>query len=147
MTRVLAQGTFDILHPGHIHYLREAASLGEQLHVIIARRENVTHKPAPVVPGAQRRELVAALEMVDHAHLGAEDDIFQLVEDIDPDLLVLGHDQHHDPAKLETEFRRREIDCRIKRATKREANQEELLSTGRIIERILTQRGENYNSS
>jgi len=47
---VVAQGTFDILHPGHLHYLREAAAMGDELHVIIARSTNVTHKAPPIVP-------------------------------------------------------------------------------------------------
>ena len=35
MRRVVAQGTFDLLHPGHLHYLEEAASIGDELHVIV----------------------------------------------------------------------------------------------------------------
>ena len=70
MTRVLAQGTFDVLHPGHLHYLEEAAAMGEELHVIVARSDNVTHKPEPIVPETQRREMVAALDPVDAARLG-----------------------------------------------------------------------------
>ena len=70
MTRVLAQGTFDVLHPGHLHYLEEAAAMGETLHVIVARSDNVTHKPEPVdearlghtedffVPGARRTSVM-----------------------------------------------------------------------------------------
>jgi len=46
-TRAVAQGTFDILHPGHVHYLEDAATYGDELHVIVARGENVTHKAPP----------------------------------------------------------------------------------------------------
>src|SRR6056297_2381984 len=94
--RVIAQGTFDILHPGHVHYLADAASYGDELHVIIARRENVTHKAKPVLADRQRRDMVAALDVVDEAHLGHREDIFVPIERIDPDYVVLGHDQHHD---------------------------------------------------
>ena len=76
MSRVVAQGTFDILHPGHVHYLQDARSMGDTLHVIVARQSNVTHKPDPVVPGPQRVEMVAALDPVDHARLGHPADIF-----------------------------------------------------------------------
>ncbi|MEF8827161.1 MAG: adenylyltransferase/cytidyltransferase family protein, partial [Halapricum sp.] len=62
--RVVAQGTFDLLHPGHLYYLREAASMGEELHVIVARRENVTHKDPPIVPDRQRQTMVEALDPV-----------------------------------------------------------------------------------
>ena len=72
MIRVVAQGTFDLLHPGHLHYLEEAASMGDELRVIVARGDNVTHKPEPVVPDAQRREMVAALDPVDVADAGID---------------------------------------------------------------------------
>lgn len=140
--RVVAQGTFDILHPGHVHYLREAARLGE-LHVIIARRENVTHKPKPIVPDEQRRRMVEALDPVTEAHLGHREDIFVPIERIQPDLIVLGYDQHHDADGIRAALEARGIDCAVERASAREPKYEgELLSTGRIIERIIRERVE-----
>lgn len=141
MTTVIAQGTFDLLHPGHVHYLEEAASMGETLHVIVARQTNVTHKDPPVLCDHQRRDMVEALEMVDHAHVGHESDIFVPIEQIDPDVIVLGHDQHHDEDAIAAELERRGIDCTLRRASAREPQyDDELLSTGRIIDRILEQR-------
>ena len=140
-TTVIAQGTFDILHPGHLHYFSEAASLGDALHVIIARRENVTHKEKPILPDRQRRDMVAALEMVDEAHLGHTEDIFVPIERIDPDCIVLGHDQHHDESAIVDALAARGIDCEVRRASAREPKYEgELLSTGRIVDRILDRR-------
>ncbi len=141
MTRVVAQGTFDILHPGHVHYLREAAAMGEELHVIVARAENVDHKDAPICPGAQRRDVVAALEMVDDARLGNEADIFAPIEELQPDVIALGHDQHHDPEAIERELGERGIDCAVRRASGREPRYpEEMLSTRLIVERVLDRR-------
>ncbi|MFB6128227.1 MAG: adenylyltransferase/cytidyltransferase family protein [Halorhabdus sp.] len=141
MTTVVAQGTFDLLHPGHLHYLREAAAMGEDLHVIVARRENVTHKDPPILPNEQRREMVAALDPVDEAVVGHDDDIFVPVERIDPDVLVLGYDQHHDRADIADALAERGIDCVVRRASQYEPDYEEaILSTGRIIDRILEQR-------
>lgn len=138
---VIAQGTFDILHPGHLHYLREAAAMGDVLHVIIARRENVTHKRRPVLPDRQRRDMVAALDPVDSALLGDKEDIFVPIERIDPDVIVLGHDQHHDEAGIESALAERGIDCAVKRASGREPGFDgEVLSTGTIIDRICEQR-------
>jgi FAD synthetase len=140
-TTVIAQGTFDLLHPGHVHYLRDAASMGDQLHVIVARRDNVTHKEKPVLADRQRREMVAALEMVDHAHLGNEDDIFVPIERIRPDVIVLGFDQHHDEDAIAAALADRGLDCRVERASARQRRFEgELLSTGAIIDRILDRR-------
>jgi FAD synthetase len=142
MTTVVAQGSFDLLHPGHLHYLREAKAMGDELHVILARSANVTHKPGPVVPGPQRVEMVDALKPVDHARLGHPADIFVPIEEIRPDVIALGHDQHHDEAAIEAAAAERGVDLEVRRASPREpAADDELLSTGRIIQKILTERG------
>jgi FAD synthetase len=142
-TRAIAQGTFDILHPGHVHYFEEAAALADELHVIIARSENVTHKARPIVPDRQRRDVVAALDVVDEAHLGDTEDIFVPIERIDPDVVVLGHDQHHDERDIQRALDDRGIDCTVERASAREAKyDDELLSTGDIVDRILAERGD-----
>ncbi|MFB6281759.1 MAG: adenylyltransferase/cytidyltransferase family protein [Haloferacaceae archaeon] len=141
--RVVAQGTFDLLHPGHVHYLEEAASLGDRLTVIVARRENVTHKPGPVLPGRQRREMVGALGAVDAARLGHPEDIFVPIEELRPDCIVLGHDQHHDPDAIRAALADRDIDCDVRRASARDRRHEsELLSTGAIVERIIEAYGD-----
>jgi len=140
MTTVVAQGTFDVLHPGHVHYLSDAASMGDRLHVIVARSENVTHKPEPILSGNQRRAMVDALAVVDEAHLGHPEDIFVPIERIDPDVIVLGYDQHHDEAGLKRALRDRGIDCVIRRASPRDPDSDELCSTGRIIDRIVERR-------
>lgn len=143
MTRVVAQGTFDLIHPGHVHYLRDAAAMGDELHVIVARRENVTHKEPPILSNRQRRDVVAAIDVVDEAHVGAEADIFEPIEAIDPDVIALGYDQHHDAAGIQAELDRRGLDCEVERASAREPEYEaELLSTTDIIDRILDERCE-----
>lgn len=141
MMRVVAQGTFDILHPGHLHYLEAAAEMGDELHVIVARRSNVTHKEQPILDARQRRDVVAALDPVDHAHVGDDEDIFVPIHDIDPDLIVLGHDQHHDESKLASALEHEGIDCEIERASGRTPEYDsELLSSGDIIDRICDRR-------
>lgn len=140
-TRAVAQGTFDILHPGHVHYLEDAATYGDELHVIVARGENVTHKAPPVLSDHQRLEMVDALGVVDDARLGHPEDIFVPIEEIDPEVIVLGYDQHHDADGIAAALSERGIDCRIERASPREAHPDELLSTGDIVDRILEQRG------
>ncbi len=141
-TTVIAQGTFDILHPGHVHYFREAAALGDRLVVIVARRSNVTHKTPPVLPDRQRRDMVAALDPVDEAMVGHEEDIFVPIERVDPDYIVLGHDQHHDEGAIEAELDRRGVDCAVERAGAREPRYEgELLSTGDIVTELCDRRG------
>jgi len=136
-TTVIAQGTFDILHPGHVHYFEEAARLGDRLCVIVARRSNVTHKSPPVLPDRQRRDMVAALDVVDEAIVGHEEDIFVPIERIGPDVIALGHDQHHDEAAIRAALDERGIDSDVVRATPRGPEyDDEVLSTGDIISRI-----------
>ncbi|GAA0297611.1 adenylyltransferase/cytidyltransferase family protein [Halarchaeum salinum] len=139
--RVVAQGTFDLLHPGHVHYLREARAMGDELHVIVARRTNVTHKDEPILPNRQRRDMVAALNPVDAARVGHPDDIFAPIEELEPSVIALGYDQHHDVEAIEAQLAERGLDCAVRRASGRErAYDDELLSTGAIIERILDRR-------
>ncbi|ELZ85604.1 glycerol-3-phosphate cytidyltransferase-like protein [Haloferax elongans ATCC BAA-1513] len=141
MRRVIAQGTFDILHPGHVHYLSDAAAMGDELHVIVARAANVTHKPRPILSDQQRTDMVAALDVVDEAHLGHPDDIFVPIEEIAPDVIVLGYDQHHEEAAIESALAERGIDCEVARASPRDpSHDDELLSSGRIIDRIVERR-------
>ena len=139
---VVAQGTFDIVHPGHVHYLEEAASMGDELVVIVARSSNVDHKAAPICPASQRRDVVEAFEAVDEAILGHEADIFVPIEELEPDVIALGHDQHHDAEALSAELDRRGIDCDVRRASGVEPrSKDELLSTRLIVDRILERRG------
>ena len=143
MTRtVIAQGTFDIVHPGHVHYLEEAAAMGDELYVIVARKANVDHKEQPICPATQRRDVVDALAAVDEAILGHEEDIFVPIEEIDPDVIALGHDQHHDDAAIRSELEARGIDCEVRRASTGEPTDgDQLLSTRLIVDRILERRG------
>jgi len=109
MTRVLAQGVFDVVHPGHIHYLAESAALGDELVVIVAR-DSTAHNQPLLMGEADRLRLVQALGMVDKARLGSEDDMFENVVDIGPDILTLGYDQPFDEDELRTMLDARGLD-------------------------------------
>lgn len=106
----MAQGTFDLLHPGHIHYLKKSAALGDELHVVIARDSRMTEKKDLVMDEKSRRIVVDALEMVDDAVLGSEDSIFDSVERIQPDIITLGYDQPFDPGELEEKLEQQGFD-------------------------------------
>jgi len=94
---VLAGGVFDIIHPGHIHTLNAAKALGGVLIVAIATDKTAQKmkKRPPLHNQELRRELVSYLSMVDKAIIGHEDDIFETVKEIKPDIIVLGYDQIH----------------------------------------------------
>lgn len=135
MTRILATGTFDLLHPGHIYFLTQARVLGDELFVIVARDSNVTHKPKPIVPEEQRLEMVSALEIVDKALLGSEKDIFEPLKQIKPDIIALGYDQRFDAEILEKELIKRELPAKVIRVPF--SKDCPLCSTGAIIKEIL----------
>jgi len=62
MVRVLATGTFEILHPGHLLYLEEAKKLGDELFVIVARDVNVKkRKGMPIIREEQKSSSTSAL--------------------------------------------------------------------------------------
>ncbi|MFB6352792.1 MAG: adenylyltransferase/cytidyltransferase family protein [Halobacteriales archaeon] len=104
MRRVMAQGTFDILHPGHVHYLEASAELGDELVVVIARDARVGSRKDLFMDEASRRRVVAALSCVDEAVLGSEGDLFDSVERLAPDVITLGYDQSFDPDELEADL-------------------------------------------
>ena len=106
MKKVMASGTFDLLHPGHGVYLEEAKNLGgynSKLYVVVARDSTVEkRKRVPIVGENQRLELIKMLKPVDEAYLGNEEgDIFKIVKEIDPDIIAIGPDQTHNVEKLQ----------------------------------------------
>ena len=94
---VLAGGVFDIIHPGHIHTLNAAKALGDVLVVAIATDKTAKKmkKRQPLHSQELRHELVSSLSMVDVAVIGNEDDIFETVKLVKPDVIALGYDQVH----------------------------------------------------
>ena len=98
MTRVMAVGIFDLLHAGHLHYVEQAKSLGEELVVVIAHDETVRkQKHEPVTGQDLRRRMVEGLKPVDQAIIGNPPGvpIFEILKQIEPDLIALGYDQKH----------------------------------------------------
>jgi FAD synthetase len=96
---VVASGTFDLLHLGHVRFLEEAKKAGgkdAELIVIVARDSTVKERKGktPVMPEDQRRALVESLRVVDEAILGFEDfSIEEAIEKIKPDVIAVGYDQ------------------------------------------------------
>ncbi|KUK62250.1 MAG: FAD synthase [Methanoculleus marisnigri] len=138
MIRVVATGTFDILHPGHLYYLEESRKLGDELSVIVARDANVKHKPRPILPEDQRLRMVRALRPVDHALLGDLHDMFRPIAEIRPDIITLGFNQHFDEERLRQRLRDRGLDADVVRIPGYPGS---LASSSKIVERILNTRG------
>ena len=114
---VLAGGVFDIIHPGHIHTLNAAKALGDVLVVAIATDKTAQKmkKRPPLHNQELRRELVSYLSMVDRAVIGHEDDIFETVKGIKPNIIVLGYDQVHQEKFIDEGCKRINLNVEIVR--------------------------------
>jgi len=92
---VFTNGCFDLLHVGHVRYLQQARALGDLLVVGVNTDASVRRLKGasrPLVPEAERAELLAALECVDHVVPFAEETPEALIAEVRPDLHVKGGD-------------------------------------------------------
>ncbi|MDA8169484.1 MAG: D-glycero-beta-D-manno-heptose 1-phosphate adenylyltransferase [Nitrospiraceae bacterium] len=91
---VFTNGCFDLIHAGHVRYLREAKKLGDVLIVGLNSDSSVSRiKPGrPVNAEKERAEVLAALGMVDYVVIFGEDTPYALIKAIRPDVLVKGGD-------------------------------------------------------
>lgn len=95
MKTVFTNGCFDILHVGHIRYLREAKKLGDKLVVGLNSDESIRRlkgKLRPINKQNARKELLESLKFVDEVVIFKEDDPLRLIKSIKPDVLVKGSD-------------------------------------------------------
>ena len=98
----MAVGVFDLLHAGHLHYVEQAKSLGDELIVVVAHDDTVRkQKHEPVTNQELRRRMVEGLKPVDKAIVGnpPSEPIFDILNTVKPDIIALGYDQKHDSIK------------------------------------------------
>src|SRR5687767_363710 len=96
---VFTNGVFDILHPGHLRYLRQARALGDVLIVglngdVCVRRNKGPERP--INPQDERAEILSALECVDAVVFCDEDTPAEIIKAVQPDVLVKGADWAED---------------------------------------------------
>ena len=92
---ILANGGFDLLHVGHVRYLRAAKDLGGRLVVAINSDDSVRSlkgEGRPLMPAAERAEILAALADVDAIVIFPERDVRALIREIHPDIQAKGTD-------------------------------------------------------
>lgn len=137
---VLASGTFDLLHLGHVKYLEEAKRAGgrdSKLIVIVATDKTVEKRKGikPIMPEEQRRALVESLKVVDHAILGYEDfDIGAVIEELKPDVIAVGYDQEGISEEVRKVVAQRKLPIRIVKIAK--FGKDELNSSFKIKRKI-----------
>ena len=102
--RVMCCGTFDYLHPGHQSFITQAASLGDELYVVVARDANVQRIKGyfPDHCEDDRRAAIARLTEVNEVRLGYQgQNLLRVVGDIAPNIIALGYDQGRPPGLAE----------------------------------------------
>ncbi len=92
---VFTNGCFDLIHTGHVRYLKIAKSYGDTLVVAINSDESIRRikgEKRPIMPQEERAEVLAALFMVDFVTVFEEDDPHRVITELMPDVLVKGGD-------------------------------------------------------
>jgi D-beta-D-heptose 7-phosphate kinase / D-beta-D-heptose 1-phosphate adenosyltransferase len=136
---VFTNGCFDLIHVGHVRYLQKARILGDRLVVGLNSDHSVRRikdPGRPLISEDQRAEVMAALECVDYVVLFDEDDPFELIKEIKPDILVKGADWSMDKI----------IGASLVSSYGGEVQRIELvpsISTSEIINRIISRYGGN----
>ena len=148
MTRkkVMVAGVFDIVHPGHIYLISKAAELGDVI-VVVARDSTVERLKGrkPIVPEDQRLAVIKGIKGVKEAVLGHEgNDMLKIVEEIKPDIILLGPDQNFKEEDLKKQLETRGLKVEILRL-KEPYKAHRLCSSSSIIREILLRKDEFQN--
>jgi rfaE bifunctional protein nucleotidyltransferase chain/domain len=107
----LTNGVFDLLHVGHLRYLRQARRHADVL-VVGVNADAVVGKPGrPLIPEADRAELVAALDPVDYVVIFSTPTADSLLRELRPDVYVKGAD--YSEATLPEAATAREVGARL----------------------------------
>lgn len=90
---VFTNGCYDLLHAGHVRFLKKAAAMGDALVLALNSDSSVRRLKGPgrpITPQGERAELMSALAPVDIVTVFYEDDPYNIINDIKPDVLVKG---------------------------------------------------------
>ncbi|MDO8741273.1 MAG: adenylyltransferase/cytidyltransferase family protein [Candidatus Woesearchaeota archaeon] len=112
MITVLVFGTFDIVHPGHMNFLKQAKKHADKLVVVVARDLTVKALKGRFPENNEERRLknIKKLPYVDEAMLGSlGNDKYEIIEKIKPDVIALGYDQYFFTEDLKKELKKRGI--------------------------------------
>ncbi len=135
--KVLVAGGFEVIHPGHLYFLREAWKRG-RVYVIVARDSSIRKFKGrdPLVPEGQRLQVVSQLPYVYKAILGDPSDFLKPVVEVEPDLILLGPDQWPAESFLKEELCKKGL-CKVRIERVRERLEGKLYSTSMILKSIL----------
>ncbi len=135
--KVLVAGGFEVIHPGHLYFLREAWKRG-RVYVIVARDSSIRKFKGrdPLIPEEQRLQVVSQLPYVYKAILGDPSDFLKPILEVEPDIILLGPDQWPTENLLKEELCRRGL-CKVRIERVREKLEGGLYSTSMVLKSIL----------
>lgn len=146
--KILVFGTFDILHVGHLMFFQEAKRRTDpngKLIVIIARDDNVykIKKKMTIYNESERKMMAEALAIVDKVKLGnLTGSKFDIIEEINPDFIVLGYDQWVNEDQLRKELKKRNLEhIQFKRL--KQYSSSDIDSSSKVIERVFQLQNED----
>ncbi len=120
MKKVLVGGVFNLVHPGHVFFLRKARELGDYLIVVIANnRTACLTKDYPIIDQRIRKKNIEKLGIADKVVIGDEVDFMKVVRKERPDVIVLGYDQKMSEKELRKILAREGMDCEVIRIRER----------------------------
>lgn len=104
---VMIFGTFDLLHPGHINFIKQAKKCGDYLILILSRNETVKNLKGyyPSEDIETRAHNLALTELVNLIIYGRLDRHYQVIKKYQPDVICLGYDQNHFIDKLDEKIK------------------------------------------
>ncbi|MFH0956737.1 MAG: adenylyltransferase/cytidyltransferase family protein [Candidatus Aenigmatarchaeota archaeon] len=111
--KVLAGGVFNVIHPGHCHFLRKARALGDGLVVVVASDRTVKKAGKKAFPATERAAMVASLSFVSRAVVGDEKDMSIVIGAEKPCVIAVGYDQDMEAVRLAA--KRAGVKCRLVR--------------------------------
>ncbi len=115
MIKVFTSGAFDTLHLGHEFLLKEAKKLGDYLIVALATDSRILKEKSklPKYNQKERIENLKKLNIADSVVQGKEGDIYQILYETNPDIIVLGYDQRIKEENLKEELEKRNFKIKV----------------------------------
>ncbi|MEM5871547.1 MAG: adenylyltransferase/cytidyltransferase family protein [Candidatus Aenigmatarchaeota archaeon] len=114
MKKVLVGGVFNIVHPGHIFFLKKAKELGDYLIVVVAHNKTAEKaKKYEIIDHTIRRKNIEKLDIADKVVIGDEKDFMKVVRKEKPNIIALGYDQKIKIRDLKKKLSENNLKCDV----------------------------------
>lgn len=117
MKKVMVFGTFDIVHPGHISFFKQAKKYGDYLIVVVGRDKTVKKIKGRTPKHSEKIRLkkIKKVELIDKVILGYLGNPYKIIQKYKPDIICLGYDQNSFVGELPDALKKYKIKSKILR--------------------------------